>query len=104
MTVQKLIRAVLVTLTMLVPGTSLAQSEYDRHVLFDNSLPDRSHYRSQGSFVSPSELELADGKLPVEEQRCVTPPNCLRLKWRSQQGGDWRVNLDLRKHWGSLDR
>jgi hypothetical protein len=103
MTVQKFISVVLIALTTLAPGAGLAQWEYDRHVVFDNSLSDRSHYRSQGSFVPPSELELVDGKLPVEEQCCVTPPNCLRLKWRSQYGGDWRVSLDLSKHWGNLD-
>ncbi len=97
-------RAWLLALTILLPGTIAAQLDYDRHVVFDNSLPDGSHYRSQGSSVSPSELELKDGKLPVEEQRCVTPPNCLRLKWRSQKDGDWRVSLDLRKHWGGLER
>ncbi|HKX33156.1 MAG TPA: glucoamylase family protein [Blastocatellia bacterium] len=89
-----------------MPCLALAQSapwEYDRHVVFDNSLPARSHYRSSGSVVAPSELELVDGKLPVEERRCLTPPNCLRLKWRSQRGGDWRLNLDLRKHWGGFD-
>lgn len=94
---------VLIAVTMLVSRTSMAQWEYDRHVVFDNSLPDRSHYRSQGFFVPPSELELVDGKLPVEERRCVTPPNCLRLKWRSHRGGAWQVSLDLRKHWGGLD-
>jgi exo beta-1,2-glucooligosaccharide sophorohydrolase (non-reducing end) len=94
---------VLVALTTLAPGASFAQWEYDRHVVFDNSLPDRSYYRSQGSFVSPSELELEGGKIPVEERHYVTPPNCLRLKWRSRRGGDWRVSLDLRKHWGGLD-
>ncbi len=97
-------RALLFALAVLLPGTVAAQFDYDRHVVFDNSLPDRSHYRSQGSFVSPSELELVDGKLPVAEERCVTPPNCLRLKWRSQRGGDWRVSLDLKRHWGNLDR
>jgi hypothetical protein len=103
MIARRLVPAFLITLMALAPGTSQAQWEYDRHVIFDNSLPDRSHYRSQGSFVPPSELELIDGKLPIEEQRCVTPPNCLRLKWRSQYGGDWRVSLDLSKHWGNLD-
>jgi len=96
----------LIALAMVAPRANFArgtQWEYDRHVVFDNSLPDRSYYRSQGSFVSPSELELVDGKLPVEDRRCVSPPNCLRLKWRSQRGGDWRVNLDLRKHWGGID-
>ncbi len=105
MTVRKLIPVFLITLAVLAPGTSQTQWEweYDRHVIFDNSLPDRSHYRSQGSFVSPSELELVGGKLPVETERYFTPPNCLRLKWRSQRGGDWRASLDLSKHWGSLD-
>jgi exo beta-1,2-glucooligosaccharide sophorohydrolase (non-reducing end) len=103
MTAPKLIHAVLISLAMLAPGTSLAQWEYDRHVIFDNSMPDRSYYRSHGSFVPPSELELEDGKIPVEERHCFTPPNCLRLKWRSNRGGEWRVSLDLRKHWGGLD-
>src|SRR5215475_3879101 len=103
MTVRKLMNVVLIAVTMLVSRTSMAQWEYDRHVVFDNSLTDRSHYRSQGSFVPPSELELVDGKLPVEERLCVTPPNCLRLKWRSHRGGEWRASLDLRKHWGGLD-
>ncbi len=97
-------RALSLALIVLLPGTIAAQFDYDRHVVFDNSLPDRSHYRSQGSSVAPSELELTEGKVPIEEQRCVTPPNCLRLKWRSQKDGDWRVSLDLRKHWGNLDR
>src|SRR5262245_44687681 len=106
MTIQKLLYVLLIALTMLAPCASFAQWaqwEYDRHVVFDNSLPDRSYYRSQRSFVSPSELELVDGKIPVAQQRCVTPPNCLRLKWRSHRGGEWRVSLDLRKHWGGLD-
>jgi exo beta-1,2-glucooligosaccharide sophorohydrolase (non-reducing end) len=106
MTFPKLMIVALIALATLAPRASFAQRaqwEYDRHVVFDNSLPDRSYYRSQGSVVSPSELELVDGKLPVEERRCVSPPNCLRLKWRSQRGGDWRANLDLRKHWGGLD-
>jgi exo beta-1,2-glucooligosaccharide sophorohydrolase (non-reducing end) len=106
MVVPKLMNVVMIALTMLASGASFAQGtqwEYDRHVVFDNSLTDRSYYRSQGSFVSPSELELVDGKLPVEERHYLTPPNCLRLKWRSQRGGEWRASLDLRKHWGGLD-
>jgi exo beta-1,2-glucooligosaccharide sophorohydrolase (non-reducing end) len=106
MTVLKSMNVALIALAMLAPRASFAQGtqwEYDRHVVFDNSLPDLSYYRSRGSFVSPSELELVDGKLPVEERRCVSPPNCLRLKWRSQRGGAWNVSLDLRKHWGGLD-
>ena len=106
MTVLKSMNVALIALAMLAPRASFAQGtqwEYDRHVVFDNSLPGLSYYRSRGSFVSPSELELIDGKLPVEERRCVSPPNCLRLKWRSHRGGAWNLSLDLRKHWGGLD-
>ena len=53
--------------------------------------------------MSPSELELVDGKFPVEEARCVSPPNCLRLKWRSRSGGDWQIALNLRKHYRNVD-
>ncbi len=95
--------AVLILLAILVAESGLAQSEYDRHVAFDNSLTDRSYYYSEGSYVSPSELELVDGKFPVEETRCVTPPNCLRLKWTSRGGGDWRIALNLRKHYRNVD-
>ncbi len=96
-------RAILMALTILAPATAWAQWDYDRHVAFDNSLTEKSYYHSQGSFVSPSELELVDGKFPVEGTRCVSPPNCLRLKWRSQSGGDWQMVLNLKKHYGSLD-
>ena len=80
-----------------------AQSAYDRHVAFDNSLTTPGYYYSEGDVVSPSELELVDGKLPVDASTCVTPPNCLRLKWRSGKGGDWRVTLNLKRHYGGVD-
>jgi hypothetical protein len=80
-----------------------AQSAYDRHVAFDNSLTTPGYYYSEGDVVSPSELELIDGKLPVDASTCVTPPNCLRLKWRSGKGGDWRVTLNLKRHYGGVD-
>lgn len=79
-----------------------ARWEYDRHVVFDNSLADRSLFRSRGSSVAPSELELVDGKLPVEEEECASPPNCVRLKWRSGQGGDWEATLSATRHWGTI--
>ncbi|MGH9903799.1 MAG: hypothetical protein ACRD68_18475, partial [Pyrinomonadaceae bacterium] len=85
------------------PATTPAPTGYDRHVAFDNSLTDKSYYYTQGSFVSPSELELSGGKFPVEEERCVSPPNCLRLKWRSQSGGEWHMALELRRRYGSVD-
>ena len=45
--------------------------------------------------VAPSELEIVDGKCPVDADRFVSPPNCLRIKWRSASGGDWRMTLKV---------
>jgi exo beta-1,2-glucooligosaccharide sophorohydrolase (non-reducing end) len=84
-------------------GESLAQSDYDRHVAFDNSATSDSYYHGRGSVVAPSELALVNGRIPVDDRTCVTPPNCLRLAWRSGTGGDWRVTLELKKHYGVVD-
>jgi len=89
-------RPLLLLLTLLLPFASHAQVDYDRHVAFDNSLTHGSYYYSLGSVVAPSELELDHYKIPVEENHSVTPPNSLRLKWRSKTGGDWAMTLLVR--------
>ena len=95
------IQTSLLLLTLLLPLSAFAQVDYARHVAFDNSLASDSFYYSHGLFVAPSELELVHDKLPVEENHSVSPPNSLRLKWRSRTGGDWRVTLYLRDRYGS---
>ncbi len=70
---------------------------------FNNSLSYRSFYYSDGFFVSPSELELIGGKIPVDETHYVSPPNSLRLKWQSQTGGDWVVSLKVKARYGTAD-
>ena len=80
-----------------------AQSRYDAHVAFDNSLTTPGYYYSDGEVVAPSQLELAQEKFPIEDKTCVTPPNCLRLNWRSGKGGDWRLRLNLKHHYSNFD-
>jgi hypothetical protein len=80
-----------------------AQPHYDRHVAFDNSLTTPEYFYSSGEVVAPSDLELVKSKLPVDTTTCRTPPNCLRLKWRSGKGGDWRATLNLRHFYGNID-
>jgi hypothetical protein len=94
--------AVFALLSLAAPAS--AQIAYDRHMLFDNSLGTGFYSYSDGSVVAPSELELVHGKWPIEETQCVTPPNCLRLKWRSRRGGDWRMMLNLRRHYSTITR
>lgn len=79
---------------------ALSQPRYDRHVIFENSLTDRSYYFSQGSVVAPSTLEISDGKFPVDDRIFFSPPNSLRLKWNSRFGGDWRMTLKVANRYG----
>ena len=87
---------------LLVPASGFAQYAYDRHVVFDNSLSVRAHHYTEGSVVAPSELELIDGRWPLETATCVTPPNCLRLSWRSGRGADWRMTLRLTRYYANI--
>jgi exo beta-1,2-glucooligosaccharide sophorohydrolase (non-reducing end) len=79
---------------------ALAQFDYDRHVAFDNSITSGSFYYSHGNVVAPSELELDREKFPVEQGHSVTPPNSLRLRWRSRTGGGWTMTLDTHTRYG----
>ena len=87
---------------LLFPAPGLAQYAYDRHVAFDTSLSVRAHHYTEGSVVAPSELELIDGRWPLETATCVTPPNCLRLSWRSGRGADWRMTLRLTRYYANI--
>lgn len=77
----------------------LAESTYFHHVVFDNSLADGSLYRSYGKIIAPSKLDLVDGKFPVETDHFISPPNGLRLKWKSAPGGDWQMTLKASEHY-----
>ena len=84
---------ILLSLSLMSAGSVIGETFYDRHVVFDNSPADRSYYRSEGTVVAPSALELLDGKFPVDTNHFTSPPNCLRLKWKSAPGGDWHLKL-----------
>ena len=89
-----------ITLGLCAAANVRAETFYDRHVIFDNSFADRSYYRSEGMAVAPSKLELVDGKFPVDSNHFKSPPNSLRLKWKSAPGGDWRMKLLAPKQYG----
>jgi hypothetical protein len=68
-------------------------SAYDQHVFFENSAADTSYYPSETYLVAPSELAIANNKIPVAAEKFVSPPDSLRLAWKSATGGDWRVTF-----------
>ena len=89
----------LLALAVLARSAGAAIGVYDRHVLFDNSLPDRGYDNSQSYLVAPSTLEAADAKFPVHADHFVSPPNSLRLRWKSAPGGDWRMTLEISRRY-----
>jgi hypothetical protein len=68
-------------------------TDYYNHVVFDNSITPDYYYYSSGRAVYPSTIDLLSGSLPVEKKNFFTPPNALRLKWRSVSGGSWETEL-----------
>lgn len=89
----------LLTLALLATAPAFAQTTYDRHVIFDNS-PTADVYESSNSYlVAPSTLETNKGAFPVEASHFVSPPNALRLKWKSAPGGDWRVTVQITRRY-----
>jgi len=70
-----------------------ANTEYYRHVIFDNSLTPDSYFYSNGLANGMSFLELKGRRLPVETKTFLTPPNALRLQWQSQTDGGWEAEV-----------
>jgi exo beta-1,2-glucooligosaccharide sophorohydrolase (non-reducing end) len=92
--------SVLLTMTVALFPVATAQIDYDRHVVFDNSVSTKSFYYSHGSAIAPSELELEHDRIPVEQNHSLTPPNALRLKWSSRTRGGWNMTLDAHTRYG----
>jgi hypothetical protein len=71
----------------------MAQDDYLNHLVFTNSsTPDNDFYTGARS-VAPSTLASPNGRLPVEVHTFFTPPNALRLEWRSVEGGSWDAEI-----------
>src|SRR5580700_4971873 len=96
-TVQFVPRLAALGLLLVVAASVRADSEYYRHVFFDNSLTPDSYFYSAGKATAPSLLTLLDGKLPVETHTFFTPPNALRLEWTSHPSGGWAAQIDVVK-------
>ncbi|MGO9405414.1 MAG: glucoamylase family protein [Terriglobales bacterium] len=82
-----------------------ANSDYYRHVIFDNSLTSDDYFYSSGEAFGESFLEQKDQRLPVETKIFLTPPNAIRLQWQSATGGGWVAQIkapDLRNRFPAL--
>jgi exo beta-1,2-glucooligosaccharide sophorohydrolase (non-reducing end) len=91
----KICRLLLLTMFCLWGGAVWANTDYYRHVVFDNSLTSDTYFYSAGTSNGTSFLEQKDWRLPVDTKTFVTPPNALRLQWQSQPGGGWEAEVRL---------
>src|SRR5437588_2605293 len=73
-------------------------TEYYRHIIFDNSLTPDAYFYSQGLANGSSSLELTNGHLPVDTKNFLTPPNALRLSWESQPDGGWEAEVHVNEY------
>lgn len=78
---------------LLLCRTSSADTDYYQHTFFDNSETPDFYFYSEGKAVAPSTLDLMNQRAPVETASFLTPPNSLRLSWRSNPGGSWELQL-----------
>jgi hypothetical protein len=85
----------LLTTLLLTAIPARAQTDYSRHLVFDNSLTPQRYYHSGGKASEPSRLALDGDKLPVETKIAFTPPNAIRIAWRSAPGGSWEAAVRL---------
>ncbi len=76
-------------------GAASAAIDYYRSCIFDNSITPDAYYYSSASQSAPSTLEHIKGKLPVDGRYFLTPPNALRLRWKSAPGGGWDASVEV---------
>ncbi|HEY7352749.1 MAG TPA: glucoamylase family protein [Terriglobales bacterium] len=89
----KIARFSITALLLFCSTFSLADTEYYRHVVFDNSLTPDTYFYSAAMANGASFVEQSNSRLPVETKHFLTPPNALRLQWRSEKDGGWEAEV-----------
>lgn len=77
--------------------------DYDRHVIYDNSPANGGYFNSEAGVVAPSAFERAGERVPTTTERFISPPNALKLHWKSASGGNWHAVIkDPGRDWRKL--
>ena len=83
-----------IAIVLLIPAFLYGgDTEYYRHIIFDNSLTSDDYFYSYAQASAPSTIEQKDGRLPVDRETYITPPNALRLHWQSRALGGWEAEV-----------
>src|SRR5579863_513516 len=86
-------RCLFVACTLGLCSVAMAQEDYLNHLVFSNSITPDNDFYTGAHAVAPSTLERPEGRLPVETKTFFTPPNALRVEWRSVAGGSWDAEV-----------
>jgi len=76
-----------------VSANGVAQSDYYRHVIFDNSQQLELDWHTSAIATAPSTLAGKGNRLPVESKIFRSPPNALRIEWQSLPNGGWDAEI-----------
>lgn len=80
-------------LSCFVLCASAAAAFYDQHVFFSNALATGPYPHTSTYSIAPSELVTTQGNIEVSSDQFHSPPNALKIQWKSAPGGDWQVRL-----------
>jgi len=87
------VRIALLALGACLGPNAFAQTDYYRHVVFDNSQQLGLYWHSSATATAPSTLAGQHYRLPVESTLFHTPPNALRIEWQSNPKGSWDAQV-----------
>jgi exo beta-1,2-glucooligosaccharide sophorohydrolase (non-reducing end) len=87
------LRLVTIMFLLALPSFAATDGDYLNHVLFDNSLTADNDFYSDAQAVFPSTIQAVEGRIPVDTKVFLSPPNALRLQWRSMPGGSWDAEI-----------
>jgi exo beta-1,2-glucooligosaccharide sophorohydrolase (non-reducing end) len=92
----RLPHAIVASLLLLAPALS-AQVVNDsaQKVFFENSRGLRRDYYSDVHESLPSRIASVDGKIPINTDHFVSPPDSLELDWTSQPNGGWVAEVKV---------
>jgi hypothetical protein len=77
------------------PPAANAQTAYYRHTFFDNGARTAAYSHSLAKAVAPSTLDVQGKKLPLDSLTFLTPPNSVRISWKSNPGGAWSAQVQV---------
>jgi exo beta-1,2-glucooligosaccharide sophorohydrolase (non-reducing end) len=92
----RLPHAIVAGLLLLAPAVP-AQVVNDpaQKVFFENSRNLRCDFYSEVHESFPSRIASVDGKIPINTDHFVSPPDSLELRWTSQPKGGWVAEIKL---------